>query len=179
MPARRRRTLGAVKRFPVAVQLRDMRAVGIGDDVESDERIVLATDRLRHLFELDPVVAQLRFGAQPQQHFAPQGEEARRSDALREIPRQERRVVIAKFLAEPAQPPRTTPRLDGKRRDERGRTVGVTSDDDCRHDAVALADMAMPGLKPFIGLERRTLGDLLETAPFTFDRLEARITAEA
>ena len=57
-PARGRRTLGVIELLPVVAELGEMRAAGIGRDVEIGERIDLDADRLRHLLQLDPVMMQ-------------------------------------------------------------------------------------------------------------------------
>jgi hypothetical protein len=61
-PARRRRALRGIKLFPVAAELREMRAAGVGRNVEIGERIALGAERLRYLFQIDPVVAEERNG---------------------------------------------------------------------------------------------------------------------
>src|SRR5271154_1345401 len=86
-PPRRRRPLSPIEGLPIAAQLRDVRAVGVGRDAEMSEGIDLDADGLRHLLELDPVGSDLRIGLQPLAQLPPHGEEAARRDTLREFGR--------------------------------------------------------------------------------------------
>ena len=92
-----------------------MRAAGIGRDFEIGKRVGLPTDRLRHLLKFDPVVAQRRLALDLRLQLLPGGEKALGRDPLGKIAGDERRVVVAQFLAEPGQPSRQPLRHDTKR----------------------------------------------------------------
>ena len=79
-----------------------MRAAGIGRDAEMAEWIDLGADLLRHLLKLDPIVAQQRLALHLREQLMPGREEAIGRDALRKIAREQRCVVVAQILAEPA-----------------------------------------------------------------------------
>ena len=162
---RGRRTLRGVKRLPVAAQVRDMRSAWIGRDGEIKERIVLAADRLRHFLELDPGVMRHRIAPQPHAKFVPGGDKTVARDALGEIGRQQRRVVIVQILAEPAEPRRDAPGLDGQRPYEGSRPVGKRSDSDRGTHAVAQPDVPLPRGEPIERLERRAVRNGFEPPP--------------
>jgi len=125
--ARRRRAFGVVEFFPVVAQPSQMRAAGVGCDSEMDERIGLPADLLRHLLKFDPIVAQRRLALDLRLQLLPGGEKALGRDTLGKIAGEERRVVVAQFLAEPAESPRQPSRHDAKRQQERDVAVAVTA----------------------------------------------------
>ena len=149
-----------------------MRAGGIGGDVEGHERIGLGADHLRHLFQLDPIVAQPRVALHLSTQITPGGEETFGRNALRKVARQKRRVVVALLLAEPAQPLDAKLRRDGKRQDERGLAIRIGADDDDGPHAVRPSDVPVPGGEPIKALECGAVGDVFEAAPLAFDRVE-------
>ena len=102
--ARRGRALGGVEFFPVIGEMRQMCAAGIQCDPEKGEWIDLSADRFRHLLKLDPVITQQRIALHLRLQFPPESEKAFARDALREVGRQQRSVVVAQLLSEPAQP---------------------------------------------------------------------------
>jgi len=155
-----------------------MRAAGVGRNVEIGERIVLGAERLRHLFQVDPVVTEERILLQPQPQLAPDIEEALGGHPLEEVAREERRVIVAELLAEPAQPPRRPVRRDAQRHDEGGVAVREAADGDRRLDPGAKPDMPMPGREPVEGLEHRAIGDRLEAPPLGLDICQIAVNAE-
>ncbi len=105
-PERRRGALGGVEFLPIVAQPRQVRAAGIGGDVEIGEWVDLVADRLRHLLQLDPIEPQQRIGLQALDEFTPDREEAIRRHAPRKVARDQRGVVVAQIETEPAQPSR-------------------------------------------------------------------------
>jgi hypothetical protein len=99
-------------------------------------------------------------------------------DPLRKVSRQQRGIVIAQILTEPAKALDPTPRFDGERHDESGFAVDKTANDDNGHDMIAPTDMAMPGRQPFEGLKCRALGRFLEAAPLAFNGIEIGVNIE-
>ena len=104
-----RGALGAVEFFPVAVQVSEMCAVAVGRDTKMHKRICLGADRFRHLFELDPVVAQQRLALHLHLQLVPCRQEIFGRRALQKIRGEERRVIVGQFLTQPAKPPRQMP----------------------------------------------------------------------
>ena len=178
-PPRRRRALAGVEFLPVAGKLHQMRTAGIRHDVEGDERIALGADGLRHLFQLEPVVAQSRIGLQPLQQFPPQRHEAAGRNPLGKIRSEQRRVIVAQLLAEPAQPFGGALLLDGERHDAGGVAATERPHRDHRNRAVAAADLALPCGEPVEGLKHRAVGDGFEAAPFAFDSGHVVVNAQA
>jgi hypothetical protein len=125
-----------------------MGAAGIGRDVEIGEGIDLDADRLRHLLQLDPVVTQLQIVPDERPQIPPSREKAVGRDALREIGREQRRIVIALVLAEPAKPPRRAVWFDGEGGDECSLAVGEVADGDDGYDAVNPPDVPVPRRQP-------------------------------
>ena len=155
-----------------------MRAAAVGRDRKMDEGIDLRANLGRHFLELDPVEPQQRFAAHLQLQIVPGGEERLRRDALGKIAGQQRGVVVAQILAEPAQPARQMRRHDTERQDAGDVAAAEPTDDDDWADAVPHADMALPGGQPVECLERGAVGDALEAAPFAFDRGQVAVDAQ-
>ncbi len=177
--ARRRRAFANVEFLPVVAQMRRMRAAGVGRHAEDGKRIDLRADHLRHFLEFDPIVAQKRIALHLFPRRAPGGHEPLGRHALREIRGQQRRVVVAKFLAEPAKPPHRALGTDAKRQYERCFAVVETADDNGRPGVPADSDMALPQGEPIERLECRAIGPLLEAPPFVLDRVEVAMDAHA
>ncbi len=169
-PARRSRAPGHVEFFPVRAQMGQMRAVGVGRDGEPHERIVLGADFLRHLLEFDPVETKPRIVSNLPLHRPPCGHELVRLNSLREVGGEQRPVVVAQILPEPAQPAHAPFRHDAQRRDEGDPAVAEAGDDDCGARALARPDVTIPKREPVERLERGAVGNLLEAPPFAFDR---------
>ena len=177
-PACRRRALRGIELFPIGAELRDMRAAGVERHVEIGERIALGTERVRHLFQLDPVVTEERVLLQPPAQLVPDVAEVLRGHVLGEVTRDERCVIVAEFLTEPAQPPRQAVRRDAERQDEGGGAAGEAADDDRRLDLGAQPDMPVPRGEPVEGLEHGAIGDRFETPPLRLDRGQITVNAE-
>ena len=160
--SRRRRALGGVEFFPVVGQMRQMCAAGVGRNAQISEWIDLGADLLRHLLKLNPVVAEQRIALHLRLQLPPESEKAFARDPLRKVGRQQRRVVIAQLLAEPAEPSRQTFRRYAERHNEGNFIVAIAADDDCRVDALAQPNMSVPRREPIECLERGTIGAALE-----------------
>src|ERR1700722_18860896 len=128
--------------------MREMHAARIGRDLEIAEGVYLIADLLRHFWKIDPVVPQQRVAFHLRLQNLPDGEEAIGLDALRKIARQQRRVVIAQVLAEPAQPAQPVFFFVAKRQQECDLAVGETADDNRRSDALPRSDMLLPRVEP-------------------------------
>ena len=92
-----------------------------------------------------------------------------RSEKVR---RQQRRVIVAQILTQPAQPPRQVPAHQAKRHDQSDVALGKAADGDHRAGAAAFSDMLLPSREPVESLEGGTVGSALELPPFGFDRAE-------
>ena len=156
-----------------------MHAAGVGGDAEIGERIDLAADCLRHFLELDPIVAQQGIALHLILQLPPGCQEAIGRDVLRKVGREQRRVVVAQLLAQPAKPSGRKPRRDAQRQQESGLTVAVAADGDGRTDAVPPANVLMPGRQPVERLERGAIGKTFEPAPLGFDRGQVAVDAQA
>src|ERR1039458_6555318 len=143
-----------------------MGAVGIGCDAEIGEWINLGADLLRHLLKLDPIVAQQRLALNLREQLLPGREEAMGRDALRKIACEQRCVVVAQILAEPAQPSYPTFRYDAERHHESDFAVAEAADGDDGADAGALPDVTVPGREPIERLKRGAIGNAFEQTPF-------------
>jgi hypothetical protein len=173
--ARRRRAFGEVEFFPIVAQLCQMRAVAIGRDGKIREWIGLRADLVRHFLKLDPIVAQQRFATHLHLQLMPGGEETFRRGALRKIAGEQRRVVVAQFLAEPAEPTRQKSGHDTERQDESDVAVAEAADGDDGAHALARSDMPLPRREPIKRLERGAVGEPFEAAPFGFDRVQIAV----
>ena len=156
-----------------------MHAAGVGGDAEIGERIDLAADCLRHFLELDPIVAQQGIALHLILQLPPGCQEAIGRDVLRKVGREQRRVVVAQLLAQPAKASGRKPRRDAQRQQESGLTVAVAADGDGRTGAVAPANVSMPGRQPVERLERGAIGKTFEPAPLGFDRGQVAVDAQA
>ena len=109
----------------------------------------------------------------------PSREEAIGRDALRKIPREQRCVVVAQILAEPAQPSGPAFRDDAKRHQESDFAFAEATDGDDGTDTGALADVPMPGREPIERLKRGAIGNAFEQTPFGFDDGQVAIDTQA
>ena len=137
-------------------------------DRELQERIGLCTHGLRHALEINHIVVHLR----PQALEDALHQRQRIGHAAREVGREQRRVVVAEIGAEEGQHLAIGARNDGERHDEQRLAVRGAADNHRRAHAFAFADMALPGGEPFVGLEDRGVGGLLEGAPAMLDGCE-------
>ena len=168
--AGRRRALRRIERLPVGGKLRLIGAARIELHVERQHRIFLPADLGRHLVERDEVVARCgRFLQQPV-HVVPQGEEAVGRE-LRELGREQRRVVVAENVAEKRQTAGEAAARNPQRQQQQ-QLIAAPRDDDGRGDALRGADMALPGEEPVEGLERRAVRGPFEAPPVGFDGRE-------
>jgi hypothetical protein len=83
---------------------------------------------------------------------------------------EERRVIVAEILTEPAKPPRHMPAHHAKRRDESDIALGEAADGDHWTGAAAVPDVPLPGRQPIERLESGAVGAALELPPLGFDR---------
>ena len=97
----------------------------------------------------------------------------------REIARQQRCVVVAQILAEPAKPVGEPLRHDTQRQHERDVAVAEAADGDGGTNALLPPDQPIPGRKPIEGLKRGAIGDALEAPPFVFDFGQLAVDAHA
>jgi hypothetical protein len=174
-PARRRRAPGAIECFPVRAQMGQVGVAAIGRDVKMHEWVRLGAHPFRHFLQFDAVVAQQWLALHVHVKLMPGGEEVVARRALREVRREQRGVVVAQVLTEPAQALSRIPTHQAKRRNERDVALGKAADDDHRTGAEAFADMPLPGREPVECLEGGAVGGALELPPF---RLDCRELAE-
>src|SRR5688500_2892379 len=103
--------------------------------------------------------------AQARHDFAPYLLKTRLIDALAEIRRKQRSVVVAQFGAEPGQPVREPAAQYGKRQQEQQLPKAVAARDDGGSDAVPASDVTLPNREPIEALEHGAVGDHFECAP--------------
>ena len=174
-PARRRRALGGIERVPRAGEMGQIGAARVDRAAEISHWILLRADRFRHLRERDDVVAQARMSLQAARDVLPQRQETRAVDPRGESRRQQRRVVIAKFRAEPGEFAHPAGRADRKRQHEQYSPGAVAPHHDGGLHAVPRADMALPGRQPIETLEHGAIGVRFEGPPFALDRRQILI----
>jgi hypothetical protein len=150
----------------------------VRSDAEAQHRIGLGADRLRHLPEVDIVVAQVRMAAQPVQDVVPERREAPPAHPTREVGAEQRGVVVAQPGAEPCQPAHETEPLDRKRHEEEDLPGVVTPDNDSGLGLPADTDVALPGGKPFACLEHGSVGAPLKRAPLRLDRRDVLVNRQ-
>jgi hypothetical protein len=169
-PARRRRAPGAVECFPVRAQMGEVGVAAVGRDVKMHERVGLRAHPFGHFLQFDAVVAQLRLALHVHLHLLPCGEEIVARRALRKIRCEQRGIIVAQVLTQPAEALRRMAAHQAKRSDERDVALGKTTDDDYGPGAEAFADMPLPGHKPVECLECGAIGGALELPPLGLDR---------
>jgi hypothetical protein len=178
-PPRRRRALGHIECFPVAGEMGQIGPARGHRPAQVPHRILLRADRFRHFFQIDEIVAQARIVLQATRNGFPQRHETLGVDPRGEIRCQHRRVVIAKFRAEPGELARKAGRTNRQREQEQNSARAVAPHHDGRPHTVAHADQALPGHQPIEALKNRAIGARLEGAPILLYRRQILMDGDA